>query len=222
VGLPVPPLVPPVFPAPAADDAAVKDEKVRASKLIHDHTGWRGHDAFVARGVMGAESGFDPNVDNGVCCIGLMQMNLNHAGSYGIPKDKEKAKAWLKDPVNNLTSAYKLWQDTGWSPTWDTYVNGSYRLHMNEDPLITVKKGSLSGGVVDTVGAAADAALGPLDELASTLLSKDTWFRVGKGVVGWNLLLIGTAGLALIVAVRVSKTAPVKSAVKVAKKIPPV
>jgi hypothetical protein len=53
-------------------------------------------------------------------------------------------------------------------------------------------------------------------------LSKDTWFRVGKGVVGWNLLLIGTAGLALIVAVRVSKTAPVKSAVKVAKKIPPV
>jgi hypothetical protein len=160
VGLPVPPLIPPVFPAPAADDAAVKDEKVRASKLIHDHTGWRGHDAFVARGVMGAESGFDPDVDNGVCCIGLMQMNLNHAGSYGIPKDKEKAKAWLKDPVNNVEAAYKLWQDRMVAHLGHLH-NGSYRLHMNQDPLITVKKNSLSGGVVDTVGAAADAALGP-------------------------------------------------------------
>lgn len=85
-----------------------------------------------------------------------------------------------------------------------------------------LKKGTISGGVADTVGSVADAALGPLDELASTLLSKDTWFRVGKGVVGWNLLLLGTAGLVLVVGLRVSKTAPVKTALKVAKKIPPV
>jgi hypothetical protein len=102
---------------------------------------------------------------------------------------------------------------------WEAFTNGSFKAPRR--PAITLKT-TLSGDVVDTVSNAADAALGPLDELASTLLSKDTWFRIGKGALGFNLAMIGVAGLGLIVALRVSKSAPVKSAVKVAKKIPKV
>jgi hypothetical protein len=223
VGFPLP-FTPPITTGgphlPTVDDALVKDKKVRASTLIRDHSGWRGTNAQVARGVMGAESGFNPDADNGTCCIGLMQMNLNHAGSYGIPEGQDAAKAWLKDPVNNVESAYKLWKATGWKPTWDTVTNGKYKLHIHEDPLISLKS-SLSSGVVDTVKDAA-GVFKPLDELASTLLSSDTWFRIGKGVVGWDLVIVGVAGLGLIVAVRVSKAPPVRAALKVAKKIPPI
>lgn len=218
------PFVPPVTTGgphlPTVDDKLVKDKKVRASKLIHDHSGWRGSNALIARGVMGGESGFNPNADNGICCVGLMQMNLNHAGKYGIPAGQEAATKWLKNSVNNIESAYKLWQDQGWD-AWEAFTNGSFRKFQGHDPLVPITS-TVSGGVVDTVSDAADAALGPLDELASTLLSKDTWFRIGKGALGFNLAMVGVAGLGLIVALRVSKSAPVKSAVAVAKKIPKV
>jgi hypothetical protein len=202
---------------PTVDDKLVKDKKVRASVLIRS-AGWRGRDAVVARGVMGAESGYNPDAENGDY-IGLMQMGLVHAGNFGIPETREAARVWLKNPENNVKAAHGLWKVKGWGP-WEAFTNKKYQKH-HEDPLITLKT-TLSGDVVDTVSDVADAALGPLDELASTLLSKDTWFRAGKGILGFNIAMIGVAGLGLIVALRVSKSAPVKGAVKVAKKIPKV
>lgn len=203
---------------PTVDDKLVKDKKVRASVLIRS-AGWRGGDARITRGVMGAESGYNPDAENGDY-IGLMQMGLVHAGNFGIPEGREAARKWLKNAENNVKAAFKLWKAKGWEP-WEAFTNNSYKKFMTHDPLIPITS-TLSGGVVDTVSDVADAALGPLDELASTLLSKDTYFRAGKGILGFNLAMIGVAGLGLIVALRVSKSAPVKGAVKVAKKIPKV
>lgn len=203
---------------PTVDDKLVKDKRVHASTLIQ-HAGWTGSSARVARGVMGGESGFNPDAENGDY-IGLMQMGLVHAGNFGIPEGRDTARVWLKNPQNNVEAAHKLWKMKGWAP-WEAFTNGSYKLYENKNPLITLKT-SLSGDVVGTVKDVADKALGPLDEVASALLSQDTWFRIGKGWLGGSLVLMGAAGLALIVATRVSKSAPVKAAVKVAKKTVPV
>lgn len=219
--LPAGPIITTGGPHPGTvNDDAAKDKKVRASRLISD-AGWHGRDAIIARGVMGAESGFRPDADNGICCIGLMQINMPvWAGKVGIPADHKVATDWLKDPVNNLKAAHAIQVHGGWTP-WETYTNGSYKMHEKEDPLITVKHNTILSMTEDAVGTITDP-LGAVGDLASALLSKDTWFRIGKGIVGWNLLLLGTAGLVLVVGLRASKTAPVKTAIKVAKKIPPV
>jgi hypothetical protein len=196
-----------------ADDVAAKDTRIPASKLIHDETGWRGQDAKIAVAVMGGESGFKTDAEN-FCCVGLMQVNADvHHGKYGMPDSIPEARKWLKNPVNNVRASYKLFVAVGgkWSP-WDAYNNGSYRKFWGQDPLITVGDNSLSGDVADAIGAPLDAALGPIDEIASAVLSPSTWLRVGKGALGGTLLILGVAGMVFVIA---SKSNTVKTAASV-------
>jgi hypothetical protein len=88
---------------------------------------------------------------------------------------------------------------------WPTWHPGNWRTA--KDMLITVGPnsvgGAVSGAVSDVAGEAAsvaDAALGPVDEIASALLSRDTWFRVGKGFLGGLIVVIGTGAIVAIAA----------------------
>ena len=197
-----------------ADDVLAKDDRVPLSKLIQENTGWRGQSAKTAMAVAGGESSYDPNAEN-ACCVGLLQMNVDvHQGKFGIPVGRDKAVKWLKIPANNLSAAYKLWVSVGgsWNP-WEAYTNGSWRKFWGKDPLITVSDNSLSDPITDAAGNIADAALGPLDEIASAILSPSTWFRVGKGALGGTLLIIGVTAFVFVVA---SKTNAAKNIAEVA------
>lgn len=220
LSLPPIPLIPPIMAGPKVDDVLVPDDKVHASKLIADETGWRGNDARIAVAVMGGESGYDPSAEN-YCCVGLLAVNvLVHNGKFGIPADKDKARAWAKDARNNVRAAYKIWLAQGWG-AWEAYTNGSYKTFIGRDPIINVGKGSVSGGVAGAAGAAVDAALGPVDEIAGALLNPSTWLRVGKGALGGTLILVGTGALVFVIASKASKSPAVhKVARTVATKTP--
>lgn len=205
------PLVPPwIIPPDAvesANDAAVKDQRVPARTLAQN-AGWRGSAVKDAVGVMGAESSFNPAARNGTPCskdgdhaIGLMQMCTIHAGRFGIPADKKKAEEWLKDPVNNLSAAYKLWVAAGgtFKKDWVQAQNGAYLKFRNQNPLIVTSKNSVTGAVTDAAGAVVDTALGPFDELAGALLNPSTWFRIGKGTLGWFLIVTGSVVVAVVI-----------------------
>lgn len=208
------------------DDKLRKDKKMKLSQAIETYTGWRGEDARIAKAVILAESGGNPGIDNGQCCIGLMQLNyLVHRGKWGSPKDLNGFKEWASNPANNLRAGYALWKDVGgkWSHpgvigTWEVLANGSFRTFLNssEDPEITIDKNTLTGAVGDAAGAVADAALGPVDEFIGALLSGDVWFRIAKFGGGVALILIGGATLAAI-ALNKSGAANVIPAGKVAK-----
>lgn len=214
-------LVPPIIMLPTPDktaDKLVKDRKVPASTLIRDHTGWRGQDARIARGVMGAESGFNAGAvnnaakcsDKGDVAVGLMQVCTIHKGSYGIPANLDRAIDWLKDPINNVEAAYRVWSVQGWD-AWEMFTNQRYKAFMNQNPLITLEKRSATTAVQD----AADAALGPVDEIAGALLNPSTWLRVGKGALGGTLLLVGVGGLVFLAANKAAKSGAGRAAMRV-------
>ena len=213
MALPIPPII--TLPTPTeTGDKLVKDEKVRASTLIRDG-GWRGSDVRIGTAVMGAESGYDPTIYNGICCVGLMQVNLIHAGDYGIPADRDAAMKWLKNPRNNVEAAHRIWRDQGWE-AWEAFTNQNYKRFMGQDPMITVNKNTVGEGVTGAAGAAIDAALGPVDELAGAILNPSTWLRVGKGALGGSLLVLGTGALVFIVANKAAKSNVARQAMKVA------
>lgn len=204
----LPDIFPPIITGPRPDkigDALVKDERMKLSEAIERYTGWRGEDARIGKAVILAESGGRANVDNGICCIGLLQLNyLVHRGKWGSPKDLEGFKEWAKKPANNLRAGYALWKDVGgaWTHpgvigTWEVLANGSYKAHLNStvDPELLIDKNSVQGAIANAAGDVVDAALGPLDELAGSLLSGDVWFRVAKFGGGAFLVIIGGAFL---------------------------
>jgi hypothetical protein len=205
MAIPLPPMIPPLDLLPGADkvnDVLAGDttERIPASQLIQQETGWRGNNAIIARAVMGGESSYNPDAAN-ACCVGLMQVNASvHKGKFGMPSDEQEARQWLRDPRNNLRAAYKVWLLQGWD-AWEAYTNGSWRQHRGADPLITVRtKRTGTGAVVGAAGDVVDAALGPVDEIAGALLNPSTWLRIGKGVGGMVLIVMGVGGLVFVVA----------------------
>jgi hypothetical protein len=222
----IPPIVPPwIGPKPGSvDDSLAKDEKITAQELLR-RGGFPRSQLRTGAAVMGAESGYNPDIDNGICCIGLMQINYKvHKGTKGIPADEEKAKEWLRDPLNNVKVAYAIWVEAGmrWCDgngnPWEAHCNGAYRKFLGQNPVITVKKNTGSGAIGDAVGDVADAALGPIDEIAGALLSPSTWFRIAKGGFGGAMLVLGTGALVFVIATR-SNT--VKKAASVAADVVP-
>lgn len=199
------------------DDALAKDEKVRLSELLR-RNGWGTKNSTLnrqARGVIECESHNDPEAVNDAPCapgenaVGLAQVCTVHRGTKGIPRDKDAAVKWLKDPDNNLGAARKVHRKQGWA-AWACPV-----VVTDSDPEITVKKRGLTDAVEDV----ADPFLAPLDAIAGffgLLTQADTWLRIGKIVLGWNLLLFGVLGLILAAAKTAGKSRAGRAALSVA------
>lgn len=147
--------------------------------------------AIIAR-----ESGGDPHVVNSAPCsakgdhaVGLTQICC----PMHMPVED------AKDPRKNLAKAHELYVDAGnsFARDWPTYHKGDYRTAKDK----TIRTGGVANpidAVGNAVSSTVDAALGPVDEIASALLSADTWFRVGKGVLGGVVVIIGAAAIATI------------------------
>lgn len=203
------------------------DQKAKLS-AIGQRTGW-GSPSSKSNGMMRAvvkrESAGDPKARNPKSgAVGLMQMMTGtggHCGQFGSPAakghaarlpDNDPCVRWYQDPDNNLRAAKRYHAQAGWSP-WA--ASGGVPEPTNWDPMIVTDKdtiidgaGQVAGAVVSPFAAVAEAAV----DLIGALLSKDTWFRIGKGWLGGVLIVTGTGALVLIIANRASNGGVTKAA----------
>lgn len=198
------------------DDLAKADTKVHLSKIC-TNAGWHGDDLKIAMAIAMAESRGDNEAHN-YCCHCLFQIYASvWAGKNGAPANTDDFIKKLEgDPQFCANFAYYIWKSSGHKWTaWETFTNGNYRNFMGQDPLITVDKNSLVG---DTVSGAVNAVTAParaIGDLVSALFDPSTYLRLGKGILGGVLVLLGVASLVFIVANRASKAvAPARKLVK--------
>lgn len=210
-----------------ADDLLARDESIHLSDVLA-RGGWGGKTSALnkqARAIVKRESNGDPEAMNPSGATGLFQvMTPLHCGKMGTPKATPDCVAYLKDPYNNARVAHTLYLAAGWTP-WA--ASGGMPAPTDWDPVVTKKKDSLVGGtasdVAGTVGDVAGAVASPFTSIAKAgaaligaLLSPDTWFRIGKGGLGFVLIVTGTGALVYVVANTASGGAVGKAAKKAA------
>lgn len=191
-----------------ASDLLNPDEKAKLSAVL-SRNGWGSPNGALnrmARTVVQRESNGDPNAENPSGATGLFQMMTPlHCGSYGIPRATGDCKEWLKDPDNNAKAAHALFRANGWEP-WKS--SGPIPPPpTNWDTTVTTDKDTIVGGAGEVAADVASpfVAVGKAaTDLIGTLLSADTWFRIGKGWLGFVLLTTGTGALVFIVANKAS------------------
>lgn len=195
-------------------DLGGKDTHTTLSALMQQG-GFTGEDARIAVAVALAESGGRANATNhntdGTQDTGLMQINDVHHGSETVTAFRNR----MLDPVENVKEGKSVFASSGWN-AWTTYKNGTYRKFMGRDASITLKKNT----VFDTAGSVASAVTQPISvigDLAGALLNPSTYLRVGKGVLGGVLVILGTAGIVFVIGKSANGTPIVKAATKVVK-----
>lgn len=195
-------------PVDAADDLLNPDQSAKLSAILA-RNGWGPSNSDSnrrARAVVQRESNGDPKAKNPSGATGLFQMMTPlHCGHYGIPKPTSECVTWLEDPDNNAKAARALFRVAGWQP-WVT-SGPNPPPPTDWDPVITTDKDTLVGGVGEVAGAVASpftSVAAAAVDLIGTLLSADTWFRIGKTGLGLGLVVIGTGSLVFIVANRAS------------------
>lgn len=216
-----------------ADDLLARDESIPLSTVLQ-RGGWGTKGSQLnrkARHKVQQESNGDPGAVNPSGAIGLFQvMTPLHCGKMGTPQATPACVAYLKDPYNNARVAHSLYLAAGWSP-WA--ASGGEPSETDWDPIVTKKKDSLVGGTVSdaagTVGDVVGSVTSPFTSVAKAgaaligaLLSPDTWFRIGKGTLGFVFVVTGTGALVYVVANAASGGASgraVKGAAKTAVKV---
>lgn len=195
-------------PIDKADDVLNPDQKAKLSAILA-RNGWGQPNSDTnkrARAVVQRESHGDANVVNKIGATGLFQiLTPLHCGAYGIPKPTTDCVQWLKDPDNNAKAARALFRSAGWQP-WIS--SGPIPPPPTDwDPEITTDKDTLVTGASEVASAVASpftSVASAAVDLIGTLLSADTWFRIGKGWLGFVLVVTGTGSLVFIVANRAS------------------
>lgn len=199
----------PLGGSPATDagaklaDIGGKDTKVHVSDVLA-RNGWGSKTSNLngrARAVVYRESGGNPKAHNPSGATGWFQMMTPlHCGHYGIPKETSACVKWLEDPDNNAHAAHLLFLANGWAP-WA--ASGGVPLPTNWDPVVTTEKRDL----LDTAGDAANVgvdAINVLGDVAGALLNPSTYLRLGKGLLGGTLIILGVGGIVFIVGQKVS------------------
>lgn len=194
-----------------ANDLLVKDTAAVHISDVLARNGWGAKNTDLngrARAVIKRESGGDPKAYNKSGATGWFQMMTPlHCGSYGIPAQMPNCRTWLEDPDNNSASAHALFNVAGWSPwktsgpsppaptTWDPVVQGS-----SSKGTLTDTVANAAGDVASAVTSPATSVFSAVTDLIGTLLSPDTWFRIGKTWLGFVLINIGVVAFVYIVA----------------------
>lgn len=210
------------------NDPLNPDQKAKLSAVLA-RNGWGAPNSTrnrMARAIIQRESNGDPNAQNPSGATGLFQvMTPLHCGKYGTPKPADECVKWLKDPDNNAKAAYAMFRTSGWQP-WVSSGPVPPR-PTNWDKEIITDKDTLTGGVAGVAGDVAGAVASPFagiagaaTDLIGALLSKDTWFRIGKTWMGAVFIITGTGALVFIIAnqasggkvARVAKTTVTKGA----------
>jgi hypothetical protein len=209
------------------NDPLNPDQKAKLSAILA-RNGWGEPNTSQnrrGRTVVRRESNGRAKARNPIACsksgdhaIGLFQMCTIHKGTMGIPADMDEAVKWLEDPDNNAKSAHELFTRNAWQP-WS--ASGGIPAETTWDPEITTDKDTLTGGIGEVASDVASpftSIASAATDLISSLLSADTWFRIGKTWLGSVFIITGTGALVFIIAnqasggkvARVAKTAATK------------
>jgi hypothetical protein len=185
------------------DNVLNPDQKAKLSTILA-RNGWGTPNSELnrrARAVVKRESGGDPKAKNPSGATGLFQMMTPlHCGSYGIPKPVSECVTWLEDPDNNAKAAKALHATAGWQP-WA--ASGGPPAPTTWDPEIVTDRDTLSGGVGEVAGQVTSPFTGIASaaiDLIGSLMSADTWFRIGKTWLGAVFVITGTGALVFIIA----------------------
>lgn len=210
-----------------ADDLLARDESIPLSTILM-RAGWGPKSSTLnrqARAIVQRESRGDPSAHNPSGATGLFQvMTPLHCGKMGTPRATPACVAYLENPTNNAKVARALYMAAGWSP-WA--ASGGVPAPTDWDPIVSKKKDSAIGGTasdaVNVVGDAAGAVISPFASVAraatefiGTLLSADTWFRIGKGWLGFVLVTLGSGAFVYVIANQASGGAVAGAAKKAA------
>lgn len=173
------------------------------AELWIQHGGPKGpnnNTVLTAVAVALAESGGDPNADNGTAA-GVWQINY-HAHTQHTAEE-------LKDPDTNAevaVSIYKALGTFGTSAGWVTYVSGAYKQFMTKDVADQVAKALLQGGDVQSgIGAVSDAVdstetasvdVGDfLGKVTESLFTEKGWVRILKFTIGFGIGILAIKSL---------------------------
>lgn len=150
------------------------------------------------------ESGGDPSArgdttittDKWGPSIGLWQVR-SLRGEYGTGGSRDESR--LSDPTFNARSMYEISSGgTNWQP-WSVYTKGTYRQNMDAARKgLGIDSGGVNLGIdlpdlpsiPNPIGGVTDAA-GQLADVAGMLADPAWWRRVGLGVLGLVLLVVG-------------------------------
>lgn len=187
------------------DDVLARDEKERLSAVLA-RQGWGSPKSDLnarAREVVRRESQGDEKARNPSGATGWFQiMTPLHCGKYGIPKGADECVKWLQIGENNAGAAKRMHRTSGWTP-WISSGPIPPPPNPGFDPVVGTAKDSLTGSVADvaeTVASPFTTVAAAAVELIGTLLSADTWFRIGKTWLGLVFVILGTAALVYVVA----------------------
>lgn len=157
--------------------------------------------AQTAAAIALAESGGNPDAthgnSNGSTDYGLWQINSVHGNLL-------RGKNW-QDPATNASMAYTVYRDAAFSFTpWSTYNSGAYKAHMNGNAAVNGQGANAAGfsipnplSLLSGAGNVASAA----GHLLGNLIDPNFWKRIGFGILGVLVLIVG-----LIFLVEQSKT----------------
>lgn len=185
----------PNLPDPGAggkklDDVLRPDEthRMRLSEILR-RGGWGPKDSITnteARSVVACESGgkVDAISDNpsGGKNRGIFQID---DGSWEYDVNR-----MMEDPIYAAEIAHDIYDKHGWTK-WACQPSAKNA----PDPIIEWKSKRTATGVVDEVVDTITSPFEAVASLVSTLFQADTWLRIGKGILGFVLVIIGGLGL---------------------------
>lgn len=160
--------------------------------------------ADLASAVAMAESGGRAKVNSNPCCKGLYQLNV----SVGVSTFKCAMNAGCATKYTIGLSK----NGTAWSP-WESYTNGKYKKFLGKSGITASSSHTTLGDAANSVG----NALNPFADLVrfiGRLFEPSFWLRVGKGLLGFLLLLFGALTLMKVLINVEIPTGPVNRALR--------
>lgn len=133
--------------------------------------------------IMMAESGGNARSDSNPCCKGLCQLNVE----VGVASRKcaMNAGCATKHSIGQSNNG------TDWSP-WESFTNGSYKKYLGKSGVHGSETTTTLGSAADSVGV---PGIGDVVKFVARLFEPSFWLRVGKGLMGFLLLLFGALTL---------------------------
>jgi hypothetical protein len=213
LGVGVPDALDPLFGPLASNtrnkinDVLAKDTHTTLSALIQG-AGATSEEAPIMVAISLSESGGKANATHrntdGTQDTGLWMINDVHHGAEPIPAFRKR----MLLPTQNAKQAVAVLHSQGLT-AWTDYRNKKYQRFMGKDTTVVTDKDTVTGslsGVGDI--------LKTTEQVAGALLNPSTYLRLGKGLLGGLLVVVGIGGLVFVVGKQVNPSAIAKAVVK--------
>lgn len=215
LGVGVPDVLDPLFGPLASNtrdkinDVLAKDSHSTLSALMEE-VGVTGNEnkimVAVALSESGGQAGATHRNSDGTQDTGLWMINDVHHGAEPIGTFRTR----MKNARENAKEAASVLHSQGLT-AWTDYRNEKYKKFLGKDATVTTDKDTVTGSL-SGVG----SVLKTTERVAGALLNPSTYLRLGKGLLGGSLVILGIGGLVFVVGSKVNAS-PVATIAKAVK-----